>query len=49
MKSYFLPAQDTFGRIRYVEGQLTINNKLFILILKKKVFLWYKNSSGYNY
>ena len=32
-KSYFLPSQDTVGRIRYVEGQLTINNKLIKMII----------------
>ena len=34
-KSNFLPSQDTFGRIRNIEGQLTINKKLFISDFKK--------------
>ena len=34
-KSNFLPFQDTNGRIRNIEGQLTINNKLFISKFKK--------------
>ncbi len=35
-KSYFLPNQNTFGRIRYLEGQLTMNNKLFISDFEKE-------------
>ena len=34
-KSKFLPSQDTYSRIRNIEGQLTINNKLFISEFEK--------------
>ena len=34
-KSKFLPSQDTYSRIRNIEGQLTINNKLFISDFEK--------------
>ena len=34
-KSNFLPSQDTYSRIRNIEGQLTINNKLFISEFEK--------------
>ena len=34
-KSNFLPSQDTYSRIRNIEGQLTINNKLFISNFEK--------------
>ena len=34
-KSDFLTYQATFGRTRYIDGQLTINNKLFINAFEK--------------
>ncbi|MEC8100338.1 MAG: DUF4159 domain-containing protein, partial [Pseudomonadota bacterium] len=34
-ESSFLPHQNTLGRLRNIEGQLTINNKLFISEFKK--------------
>ncbi|GIR09436.1 MAG: hypothetical protein CM15mP20_0070 [Alphaproteobacteria bacterium] len=42
-KSNFLPSQDTYSRIRNIEGQLTINNKLFISDFEKdSIFADYK-------